>query len=102
MDTNGSPLAGVKVGSGTAVTTTDASGAFALANIEVVKGRTVVDFKKDGYFDVVRSFTEADKDKWEVVMVSRSNSAITDNSTYASVDNQKCFTSILTMTTLLP
>lgn len=88
MDTNGSPLAGVKVGSGTAVTTTDASGAFALANIEVVKGRTVVDFKKDGYFDVVRSFTEADKDKWEVVMVSRSNSAITDNSTYASVDNQ--------------
>ena len=87
-DTNGSPLAGVKVGSGTAVTTTDASGAFALSDIEVVNGRTVVDFTKEGYFDVVRSYNEASKDKWEVVMVSSENSAITDNATYASTDAQ--------------
>jgi len=81
-DTNGNPLAGVKVGSGTAVTTTDATGAFALTDIEVVKGRTVVDFSKEGYFDIVRSYTEASKDKWEVVMVSKANNTITTNATY--------------------
>ncbi|MBR3478104.1 MAG: carboxypeptidase regulatory-like domain-containing protein [Bacteroidaceae bacterium] len=81
-DTNGNPLAGVKVGSGTTVTTTDASGAFALTNIEVVKGRTVVDFTKEGYFDIVRSYNEASKDKWEVVMVSKANNTISTNATY--------------------
>ena len=81
-DTNGNPLAGVKGGSGTAVTTTDATGAFALTDIEVVKGRTVVDFSKEGYFDIVRSYTEASKDKWEVVMVSKANNTITTNATY--------------------
>ena len=83
-DVDGNALAGVKVGSGTAVTTTDASGAFALTDIEVVKGRTVVDFTKDGYFDVVRSFDQASKDKWEVVMVSRTNSSISTNATYSA------------------
>ena len=87
-DTDGNPLAGVEVGSGTAVTTTDAAGSFALANIEVVKGRTVVDFKKDGYFDVVRSFDEASKDKWEVVMVSKTNSSIATSKTYSSGNAQ--------------
>ena len=87
-DTDGNPLADVKVGSGTAVTTTDATGAFALANIEVVEGRTVVDFTKDGYFDVVRSVTKADKDKWEVVMVSKTKSDITDAKTYPSASAQ--------------
>lgn len=81
-DTNGNPLAGVKVGSGTTVTTTDALGAFALTNIEVVKGRTVVDFTKEGYFDIVRSYNEASKDKWEVVMVSKANNTISTNATY--------------------
>ena len=81
-DTNGNPLAGVKVGSGTTVTTTDALGAFALTNIEVVKGRTVVDFTKEGYFDIVRSYNEASKDKWEVVMVSKANKTISTNATY--------------------
>lgn len=87
-DTNGNPLAGVQVGSGTAVTTTDASGAFALTDIEVVKGRTVVDFSKEGYFDVVRSYDQADKAKWEVVMVSKSDTKIADNATYASASAQ--------------
>jgi len=83
-DTDGAPLAGVTVKSGTETTTTDASGSFDFKKIEVVQGRTVVEFKKDGYFDVVRSVTKADKDKWEVVMVSRNNTAITDNATYSS------------------
>lgn len=87
-DTEGKPLAGVTVNSGTETATTDASGSFALANIEVVQGRTVVVFKKDGYFDVVRSVTKADKDKWEVVMVSRYNSTITDNATYSAASSQ--------------
>ena len=87
-DTNGNPLAGVQVGSGTAVTTTDPSGAFALTDIEVVKGRTVVDFSKEGYFDVVRSYDQADKAKWEVVMVSKSDTKIADNATYASASAQ--------------
>lgn len=83
-DNNGNPISGVTVGSGTAVTTTDASGTFALANIEVVKGRTVVDFKKDGYFTVVRSFTEADKDEWDVVMIGKDDATSATSESYKS------------------
>lgn len=85
-DNNGNPIAGVTVGSGTAVTTTDTSGTFALANIEVVKGRTVVDFKKNGYFTVVRSFTEADKDEWDVVMIGKDDATSATSESYNSTE----------------
>lgn len=81
-DTQGKALAGVTVGSGSSVTVTDATGSFALANVEVVNGRTVVDLKKDGYFDVVRSVSMKQSDNWEIVMVSKNNSEITAKSTY--------------------
>lgn len=80
----GEPIPGVQVGSGTTVTTTDAQGSFALANVEVVNGRTVVDLKKDGYFDVVRSVSMKDKDNWEIVMVSKNDGNITDKATYTA------------------
>ncbi len=81
-DTQGKALAGVTVGSGSTVTVTDASGSFALSKVEVVNGRTVVDLKKDGYFDVVRSVSMKQSDNWEIVMVSKNNSEIAAQSTY--------------------
>lgn len=83
-DKQGNALQGVTVGSGNVYTTTDVMGAFCLKNVEVVKGRTVVDLKKDGYFDVVRSMTEADVDSWEIVMVSKNDNVAASTDSYMS------------------
>lgn len=87
-DVNGAPLSGVQVTSGTTVTTTDLSGSFSLTNINVVDGRTVVSLKKDGYFDVVRSFSTADKDNWAVVMVAKQNSPAATSASYQASQSQ--------------
>ena len=79
-DTDGYPLAGVTVTSGTESTRTDSQGGFVLSKVNTKKGRTVVKFEKDGYNAIVRAAENLDGDIWEVVMASTwSNSVTTDN-----------------------
>ncbi len=55
VDENETPLADVDVNVNGNTTTTDQSGAFLLMNITVPKDSFLVQFKKDGYFENVRS-----------------------------------------------
>lgn len=80
-DTDGNPVSGVSVKTGTLSATTDALGGFALDKVKVVDGRTVVRFSKTGYFDVVRSVSNADKDNWEVVIARKGDSRVSDSKT---------------------
>lgn len=82
-DTDGNPLSGVKVSSGTSVMITNASGMFSFSKIDVVNNRSVIRFVKDGYFDIVRSLEAADGD-WEVVMCVKGNGDISSTNTYFS------------------
>ena len=67
-DTDGYPLAGVTVTSGTESTRTDGQGGFVLSKVNSKNGRTVVKFEKDGYNAIVRAAENLDGDIWEVVM----------------------------------
>ena len=69
---NGNPLEGITVTSGTASVKTNAHGAFSLSSVNVVNGRSVVKFSSSGYADVVRSVEAKDGDVWEVTMPSTS------------------------------
>ena len=69
---NGNPLEGITVTSGTASVKTNAHGAFTLSSVNVVNGRSVVKFSSSGYADVVRSVEAKDGDVWEVTMPSTS------------------------------
>lgn len=85
-DSDGNPLQGVKVSTGTVETVTDIKGGFKVASVNVVEGRTVVRFSKVGFFDVVRSMENDSKDEWEVVLVSKVNSSIAVSKTSRSED----------------
>lgn len=82
-DTDGNPLSGVKVSSGTSVMMTNASGMFSFSKIDVVNNRSVIRFVKEGYFDIVRSLESANGD-WEVVMCVKGNGDISSTNTYSS------------------
>ena len=81
-NTAGEPVQGASVSSGTETTVTDGNGFFTFSKVQVANGRTVVAFKKDGYFDVVRSFDFADTDNWQVVLVRKGNGGNTAQATY--------------------
>ena len=85
-DTNGEALAGVTVSSGNSTVQTDMSGSFVLSKVEKVNGRSVVKYSKPGYFDVVRSKEFSDDDKWDVTMVQKVLSSITDEKTFDASD----------------
>ena len=54
-DADGNPLQGVKVSSGTSTVYSNMAGGFEFTSSNVVDGRLVARFEKDGYFSVVRS-----------------------------------------------
>lgn len=86
-DTDGNPLMGVTVSSGTNVTTTSNAGFFSLSEIDVVNDRSVVKFTKDGYFDVVRSVKASDG-SWNVVMNQMGNTEISTAADYSSEETK--------------
>ena len=67
-DTDGNALSDVKVTSGTESVITGGDGGFVFDKVNVINGRTIVNFSKDGYVSVVRSFDQANSEVWEVVM----------------------------------
>lgn len=83
-DTDGNPLEGVTVTSGTSTMTTNASGMFTFTQVNVNNNRTVLSFTKEGYFSVVKSQENADGDNLEVVMCSKGNGTISSEATYTS------------------
>ena len=78
-DKDGKPLPNVEISTGTLTTKTDASGGFSFSSVGTTKAngasRTVLTFKKDGYFKVTRAAELTDGDIWEVVMRSTYNDA---------------------------
>lgn len=88
-DTDGNPVAGVSVSSGTSVAVTNASGLFSFSKIDVVENRSVVRFAKDGYFDVVRSWETADGETWDVVICAKNDGEISSTTTYSSSTGQE-------------
>lgn len=87
-DTEGNPLSGVTVSSGTQTLTTNSSGMFYLSKIGVNDGRTVLSFQKDGYFNLVRSFEQANGDEWEVTLCSKSDHSRASTTSYSSSSAQ--------------
>ena len=65
----GFPLKGVTVTSGTETAKTDNNGVFTFDKVNVVGGRTVLKFSKEGYIDVVRSRPQVDGDQWNISMI---------------------------------
>jgi len=77
MNTNGEPISGVQVTSGTAKATTDADGDFRFTEAQVVDKRAVIKFEKSGYFPLTRSGIKEKEMYLEVVLVAKGNSDIT-------------------------
>ncbi|MBQ9642203.1 MAG: hypothetical protein IJV06_11690 [Bacteroidaceae bacterium] len=73
VTSSGFPLKGVTVTNGTLTATTDANGVFSFDQVNVVGGRAVLKFSKEGYVDVVRSRPQVDGDLWNVAMRSTSD-----------------------------
>lgn len=94
-DASGTPIEGVSIMSGSSAATTNTDGFFEFDQIQVVSvlnDRSVVRFRKSGYFDVVRSM-DADDDaadgaSWEVVMCRKENNDFTSIKTYSSSSDQ--------------
>lgn len=86
-DTDGNPLSDVTVKSGLSTSTTNEAGLFSFDKVNVVSGRMVVRFSKDGYFDVVRSLTT--EEAWDVVLCKKENNDISQSIAYASSKAQE-------------
>ena len=92
-DASGTPIEGVSIMSGSSAATTNTDGFFEFDQIQVVSvlnDRSVVRFRKSGYFDVVRSMNADDAEgaSWEVVMCKKENNDFTSIKTYSSSSDQ--------------
>ena len=83
-DTNGNGVAGVSVTSGTSIATTNSAGMFTFSNVFVNDKRIIVQFHKDGYFDNTRACDAGLNENWEVVLVKKGGSAISDNQSFGA------------------
>lgn len=83
-NTAGNPVAGVTVNSGSVTVETNEVGFFTISEGNVVSGRTVVNFKKDGYFNVTRALNTSEEAVWDVVICEKTNATITTEETYPS------------------
>ena len=81
-DTNGNPLSGVKVSTGTKNTTTDSKGKFSFSQAEVVNKRAILRFEKSDYFTLTRSGVKANEMYIEAVMSPKGNSDISLQTTF--------------------
>lgn len=83
-DTDGNPLTGVTVTSGTHSCTTDRMGSFSLSEADVNEGRSIVTFSKDGYFKLVRSLAFTSAEDWTVVLCRKGNNNISVEKDFTS------------------
>lgn len=83
-DTDGNPLEGVTVKSGTHSAVTNRMGGFTLSQADVNGGRSIVTFSKDGYFNLVRSVTFTEGEDWTVALCAKGNSSISVDRTFDS------------------
>lgn len=95
-DTDGNPLSGVSVISGTSQTLTDANGVFSLQSIDVNHARSIVRFEKDGYFPVVKS-SDTPGETCQVVMASTIDSDFVETTSFSSTSAQTVATKELSI-----
>jgi len=81
-DTNGNPMSGVKVTTGTASAITDGKGEYSFGEAEVVDGRAVLKFEKSGYFTLIRSLEKRDDLFIAAVLYPKGNSDISLHTTF--------------------
>lgn len=96
-DADGNPLQGVKVSSGTSTVYSNMAGGFEFTSSNVVDGRLVARFEKDGYFSVVRSMRYEYNMDWTVVMVPETDRSISASATFSSSTTKKLTVSGLTV-----
>jgi hypothetical protein len=80
--TDGNPLQGVTVKTGTSTTITDARGMFTFMQVSINDNRSVITFSKNGYFSVTRSGEKRDNTTMEVVMQAKGNSTISSQAQF--------------------
>ena len=97
-DTDGQPLQGVIVTSGTARTVTNEAGGFNLGELDINGGRSIVKFSSDNYFTVVRSAESFDADNWNVVLCPRFNyNSYTVSTTFSASTAQVLTADLMTV-----
>jgi hypothetical protein len=72
-DTEGNPLSGVRVTTGSLDATTGADGRFTFDRAGTVNSRAVIKFRKDGYFTLTRSGVKADEMTVNAVLRRKGN-----------------------------
>lgn len=83
-DTDGNPLQGVTVKSGTHSAVTNEAGAFTFSQVDVNQDRSIIEFKKDGYFNLTRAARFSKTGTWNVVMVKKGSKSFTANKQFQS------------------
>lgn len=83
-DSNGEPLQGVAVETGTISAYTDGNGQFILSQVGVAGGRSVLTFNKEGFFTITRSEELKESTIMEVVLKEKGNSDISVQKEFAS------------------
>ena len=81
-DSNGNPLSGVSVSTGTLTEITDSEGKFSFDKAGVVDKRAVISFEKSGYFTLTRSGVKDDEMFIDAMMYPKGNSDISLQTTF--------------------
>jgi len=84
LDVNGNPIEGVTITSGTQSELTGESGAFHFSQAAVVDGRVVVDFAKDGYFALTRSYKKTAEMRIVATLRQKGNDSKTVSTSFAA------------------
>lgn len=82
-DSKGKAISNVTVSTGTVTTKTNAAGLFTLNQVLVRGNRIVVNFSKDGYFDVTRSCDTYQKGTWEVSLIGKNEDGRSTTKTFS-------------------
>lgn len=88
-DTDGKALTDVTVVSGTHSATTNEAGAFTFSQLDVNEGRSIVVFKKDGYFTVTRSADYAAENTWNIVLAKKGAGSFTAAKSFSSSETAR-------------
>ena len=87
-DTNGSPLSGVQVSTGTISVSSDSKGEFSFSKVSVIDKRAVIKFEKNGFFTLTRSGLKENEMFIEAVLQSKGNSKISVQSAFESASGK--------------
>ncbi|MDR1811088.1 MAG: carboxypeptidase-like regulatory domain-containing protein [Prevotella sp.] len=83
-DTNGVPLSGVRVSTGSLNMLTASDGKFSFDKTGINGNRAIITFEKTGYFSVTRSNIKADEINIEVVLQAKGNGETTLQETFSA------------------